>query len=105
VVVTVRVEVSAEAPVMLTEVGDRAQVAGLLAAVGLMAQVRATLPVNPPEGVTLIVDVLPVVAPAATEMLPLLLKAKEPVLTAVVTVRVTGVVSVVVPEVPETVTV
>jgi hypothetical protein len=36
------------------------------------AQVRVTLPVKPPPGVTVIVDVLPVVAPAVTEILPLL---------------------------------
>lgn len=74
-VVTASVDVKADVPVMLTEVGDRAQVAGLLAAVGLTAQVRATVPVKPPEGVTLMVEVLPVVAPAATVMAPLLERA------------------------------
>ena len=105
VVETVNVEVSAEVPVMSTEAGERLQVAGSLAAVGVTAQVKATVPVNPPDGVTLMVDVLPEVAPAVTVMLPLLVRANEPVGAAVVTVRVTGVVSVVVPEVPVTVTV
>jgi hypothetical protein len=31
-----------------------------------MAAVRATLPVKPPDGVTVIVEAFPVVAPAAT---------------------------------------
>ena len=103
-VVIFSVDVCAVAPLMVTEVGDRAQVAGLLAAVGVIAQVRATAPVNPPEGVTLIVEVLPVLAPAATEMAPLLVRAKEPVDTAVVTVTFTVVVSVRLPDLPVTVT-
>jgi hypothetical protein len=42
----------------------------------LTAQVRPTAPVSPFDGVTDIVEVLPVVAPAVTLMLPLLLSAK-----------------------------
>ena len=73
--VTVKVDGSAEVPVMSTEVGDRVQVAGLVAALVVMVQVRATVPVKPLDGVTLIVDVLPVVAPPATEIAPLLDRA------------------------------
>ena len=80
VVAAVVVRVSADVPavvlLIVTEAGESAQAAGSLAAVGAMAQVRATAPVNPPDGVTLIVDVLPVVAPGLTVMLPLLVRAK-----------------------------
>ena len=59
---------------MLTEVGLSEHVAGALAAVGVMAQLRPTEPVNPPDGVTVMVDVpLP---PLVTVMLPLLVRAK-----------------------------
>ena len=75
VVPTDSVEVTAVAPEMVTDSGERAHDAGSLAAVGAMAQVRLTVPVNPPDGVTVMVDVLPVVAPFATEMLPLLPRA------------------------------
>ena len=60
---------------MVMDSGERAHDAGSLAAVGVMAQVRLTVPVNPPDGVTEIVDVLPVVAPFVREMLPLLPRA------------------------------
>src|ERR1039458_8417159 len=76
VVATVSVEVCAVAPLMVTEAGERLHVAGSLAATGLTAQVRATAPVSPFEGVTVIVELLPVVAPGTTVMLPLLVKAK-----------------------------
>lgn len=105
VVPMVKVDVTADVPVMLAEVGDRLHVAGSLEAVGLMEQVKATVPVNPPDGVTLIVDVLPDVAPGFTVMLPPLDSANEPVDVVEFTVRVTGVVSVVEPFVPVTVTV
>ena len=65
VVLTVRVVVCAVVPLMVTEVG-MLHVAGSLAAVGVIAQLRLITPVNPPEGVKLIVDVFPVVAPGAT---------------------------------------
>ena len=62
---TVRVDVTAEVPVTSGEVGFRLQVAGLVAPLGAVtAQVRSTLPVNPPEGVTEMTEVLFVVAPA-----------------------------------------
>ena len=65
VVVTVRVAVTAAVPAMLTEDGTE-QVAGLVAPAGLVvtAQVRLTVPLKPPVGVTLTVEVLPVVAAA-----------------------------------------
>lgn len=59
VVVTVNVDVTADAVVMLTEVGDSEQLGSSVAPVGaaVIAQVTATLPVNPPVGVTVTVDV------------------------------------------------
>ena len=67
VVATVRVPVPAALPVMLTGLEFKLKVGGATAPLGLVviAAVRATLPVNPPVGVRVIVDVLPVVAPAA----------------------------------------
>jgi hypothetical protein len=65
-----------------------------------MAQVIATAPVNPPDGVTVMVEVLPVVAPGLVKvMLPLLVRA---MLGGGVTVTVTVVVCVNAPEVPVT---
>jgi hypothetical protein len=104
VVEAVSVEVTAAEAVILAVAGDRLQVAGSLAAVGLMLQVSATLPVNPPEGVTLMVEVFPVVAPGETVMLPLLVRAKADA-EAGVTITVTGVVEVNEPLVPVTATV
>jgi hypothetical protein len=74
VVVTLSVEICAVAP--LTEAGESAQVAGSPAATGAMAQVSATGPINPSAGVTLIVEILPVVAPEITVMLPLFVRLK-----------------------------
>jgi hypothetical protein len=65
VVFTVRVVVCAAAPVMVAEPGTL-HVAGSLAATGVIAQLRAIGPVNPPAGVKVIVEVLAVVAPGAT---------------------------------------
>jgi len=65
----VRVAVPLEAPVMLTElVEPKLKVGGFTALAGLVvtAAVSATLPVNPPTGVTVIVEVFPVVEPATT---------------------------------------
>jgi hypothetical protein len=70
VVVRVSVEVAAVVPVIVTEAGESAQVAGSLVAAGATAQVSATAPVNPPDGVTVIVEVLAVVAPRFTVTLP-----------------------------------
>jgi hypothetical protein len=69
VVEMVRVAVPAEALVIITGlVEPKLKVGGSWAAVGLdvIVAVRATLPVNPPLGVMVTVEVFPVVAPAAT---------------------------------------
>ena len=104
VVEIVTVDVPAVVPVMLT--GDVAEhVAGLVAATGVTAQVKATLPVNPLDGVTVIVAVSPAVAPAWKLIAPLLVRAK---LGGWVTVTLTGVDDVIFPvatSVPVTVTV
>jgi hypothetical protein len=68
VVVMVSVAVPAEVPVMTTgAVEPKLNVGGYwaLARLEVNAAVNATLPVNPPAGVTVIVEVFPVVAPGA----------------------------------------
>jgi hypothetical protein len=65
VVFTVSVVVCAVEPLMVTEAG-MLHAAGSLAAAGVIAQLRLITPVNPPEGVKLIVDMFPVVAPGTT---------------------------------------
>jgi hypothetical protein len=70
VVVMVSVAVTALAPVMLTGlVAPKLNVGGSVALVGLevTAAVSVTLPVKPPLGVRVIVEVLPVVAPGLTD--------------------------------------
>ena len=63
-VATVAVEVPGEAPVMLTELGLKVTVGGLVAPEGpLTDAVKATLPVKLLAGVTVTVAVFPVVAP------------------------------------------
>lgn len=67
--VTVSVAVSAVLPVIPTgEVAPKLKVGMSCAPDGLevIAAVRVTLPVNPPVGVTVMVEVLPVVAPGST---------------------------------------
>ena len=66
-----------------------------------MAQLRLTVPVNAYDGVMVIVEVLPVIAPGLTVMLPPLVSAK----LGVPTLTVKAVVCVMTPEVPVTVTV
>jgi hypothetical protein len=78
VVLTVTVAVAAAAPLILTEevlIRHVGGAVGLLKAV-VTAQLKATVPVKPPDGVIVIVDVFPLVAPAATVIPPLLLMAK-----------------------------
>lgn len=77
VVLMVRVAFCDAVPAMVTEDGTP-QVAGLVAPVGAMvtAQVRLTAPVKPLEGVTVMMAVLPLVAPAVMLMLPPLESAK-----------------------------
>jgi Zn-dependent protease len=93
VVEIVTVDDPAVVPVMLTGVVAE-QVAGLVAATGVTAQVKATLPVNPLDGVRVIVAVLPEVAPAWKVIAPLLLRAK---LGGGFTVTLTGVDDVILP--------
>ncbi len=71
--VAVRVDVCGVVLPMETEVGERAHVVGLVAPVGelVIEQARETVPVKELDGVTVIVEVLPLVAPGATLMLPL----------------------------------
>lgn len=107
VVVTVSVPVAAVVPVMLTgDVEPKLNVGGLVAPVGLdvCAAVRTTLPVKPPLGVTVMVAVLPVIAPGATVIVPPLVRAKLGGGTKAVTVTPTMVVWVIEPDTPVTVT-
>lgn len=103
---TVRVEVTAPEPETMAVVGLRLQVAGLVAPVGpVTEQARATLPVKPPDGVTEMVEVLPVVAPPVRlRVVGDALRAKFGTAGAV-TVKLTVVVGVRLPDVPVTVTV
>lgn len=76
VVATVKVAVAAVAPLMVTD-EPTVHVGGSLGLVMdvVTAHDRFTAPVKPPPGVTVIVDVLPVVAPETTVILPLLVSA------------------------------
>lgn len=75
---TVSVAVCAEVLLIATDVGERLHVAGLVALEGVVvtAQARLTVPVNEFVGVTVMVAVLPLVAPGTKLMLPLLLSEK-----------------------------
>jgi hypothetical protein len=64
---TVAVTVTADVPLTVAEAGI-VQVGGSLAAPGVMAHFRLTTPIKPPDGVIVIVDVFPVVAPGETVM-------------------------------------
>jgi hypothetical protein len=84
VVLAVSVAVSAVELLIVTDVGERLQVTGLVALDGdvVTAQVSATVPLNELDGVTVIVEVLPDVAPGLlTVMVPLLerVKSEEPI--------------------------
>jgi len=83
VVVAVSVAVSAVELLSVTDVGERLHVTGLAAPDGdvVTAQVSVTVPENELDGVTVIVEVLPEVAPGLlTLMVPLLerVKSEEP---------------------------
>lgn len=80
VVAAVSVEVCAESSVKVSDVGDTLQVVGLVALDGevVMAQESETVPVNVLDGVTVMVEVLSVVAPGATVMEPLFERLKSP---------------------------
>jgi hypothetical protein len=91
---------------MLTgEVAPKLSVGRLLAPAGLVvsAAVRATLPVKPPLGATVMVAVFPEVAPLATVIAPLLVSAKFGGVTEAVMVAFTMVVCVMEPFTPVTV--
>ena len=62
----------------MTEFGVRPQVAGLVAPLGdvVTAHVSPTVPVKELDGVTVIVEVLPLVAPGLMVMLPLFERVK-----------------------------
>lgn len=79
VVVAVSVDVTAAVPLMETDVGERLQVGTLVGFETLVvtAQVSVTVPENEFDGVTLMTDVLPLVAPAVTVMLPALDRVKS----------------------------
>jgi hypothetical protein len=100
VVLTVNVEVSGVAPLMVTEVGLRTHVGTLVAPAGwvVSAQVSGTVPVKPLVGVTVMVAVFPLDAPWANETVPLLLSVTLGTLTATLTL----VDSLMLPEVPVT---
>jgi hypothetical protein len=76
VVLAVSVAVSAVVLLIVTEVGERAHVAGLVALDGVLVieQVSVTVPVNELPGVTVMVDVP--LASGATLMLPLFVMVK-----------------------------
>jgi hypothetical protein len=82
VVVAVSVAVSAVVLLIVTDVGERLHVTGLVALDGdvVTAHVSATVPENELDGVTVIVEVLPEVAPGLSVMAPLLerVKSEEP---------------------------
>jgi hypothetical protein len=81
----VSVAVCTPAPVMTTDDG-MLQVTGLVALAGAVvtAQLRVTVPVNPLDGVAVIVDISPVVTPWATVMAPLLEMEKVGVAVTVI---------------------
>jgi hypothetical protein len=91
VVETVSIPVSAPVPVISTDVVTP-HVAGLVGLDGVVvtAQVKFTLPVNPFDGVTVMVAVSPVVAPAIKLSAPLFVSA-IPGTGGAVTVMLTGV--------------
>jgi Zn-dependent protease len=100
---TVRVPVTG--PAVISAAAGGVQVTGLVAPAGLVvtAQVRVMVPVNPFEGVAVIVAVLPVEASCANVMGPLLVNANVGTGVAVVTVTFTSEVSVIAPDLPVTV--
>jgi hypothetical protein len=79
VVVAVSVEVCAASVLKSSDVEERLQVVGLTAFVGdlVTAQESVTVPVNEPDGVTVMAAVLPVVAPGASVIAPPLVREKE----------------------------
>jgi hypothetical protein len=72
--------------VVVADAGLRLQVGESMAPEGaeVMAQVRLTVPLNPPTGLMVMLEVLPVVAPGLTLMAPLL-ESVKPEFTVTVT--------------------
>jgi hypothetical protein len=106
-VVTVRVAVPAVVPEMETGVvAPKLRVGALTAPAGELVRtaVRATLPVNPPLGVTVIVEVFPV-DPPATTVRAVPFRVRPGVEVDAVTVTRIELEAVKVPEVPVTATV
>jgi hypothetical protein len=104
-VITVRVEVTAPVPVISGEAGFRLQVAGLTAPEGpVTEQARATAPVNPLDGVSVMVEVLPLVAPASMLSAVGFTSRLNVGAGAAVTLTVTDVFTVILPLVPVTLT-
>ena len=79
VVVIVIVAVAGDVPAIFTDVAPIAHVGGAIGFVKAVVteQLRVTVPVKPPDGVIVIVDVFPMVAPGMTVMPPLLLNVKS----------------------------
>jgi hypothetical protein len=77
-VVAVSVDVCAVELLNVSESEERLHVVALVALVGVLVieQLSVTVPVNELDGVTVMVEVSPLVAPGATVMLPLLVRAK-----------------------------
>jgi hypothetical protein len=85
-VFTVSVVVCGEEPLRVTEAG-MLHVAGSLADLGVIAQLRLMAPVNPPTGVKVTVDALPAVAPGATVIaVPAIVKLCAPSLIVYIAV-------------------
>jgi hypothetical protein len=103
VVLTVSVETCAVFPLTITDAGERLHAGGSLAAAGVTAQVRFTVPLNPLLPATEMDAVFPVVAPGWMLIAPL----GPPIakLGAAVTVSDSEVYSITLPEVPVMVTV
>ena len=103
VLFTVSVAVAALVPETVTEAGTL-QVGALVGLTMLVvtAQERLTWPVKPPEGEALMVEVLPVVAPGAMVIPPLLLRLNPASAEVPVTVTLTLVVAVILPVVAST---
>ncbi len=99
---SVSVAVPALPPVIETDAGLNEQVGTLVPEVGATEQVSATLPVKPPLGVTVTVDVP--LLPAVSVIAPLFVSATAGT-AAADTVTATVVLSVTVPSTPVTVTV
>ena len=106
VVETVRVPLAAPLAMVTGDVEPKLKVGGSTALAGLVARtaVRATLPVNPPLGVTVIVVVFPLLAPGELMVIAPLLVSANPGATNADTVMFTIVVIVIPPDVPVTVT-